>query len=94
MGHAGQKLRLVAAGDLELSGLGLQLPEKACVDDGQRRLAGEGLEQLGHIGGKVPVLRRRITSTPTIFSPRSMGTASTERQPSRNRMSRWGSSSV
>ena len=42
-------------------------------------------------GGKVPVPRRRITSTPTISSPRSIGTASTERQPSRNRMSRWGS---
>ena len=28
------------------------------------------------------MLRRRITSTPTILSPRSMGTASTERQPS------------
>jgi hypothetical protein len=39
-------------------------------------------------GGNVPALRRRITSTPTIVSPRNTGTASTERQPSRNRMSR------
>ena len=45
-------------------------------------------------GGKLPVPRRRITSTPIISSPRSIGTASTERQPSRNRMSRNGSSST
>ncbi len=54
VGHAGQELRLVAAGDLELHGLGLQLPEQACVDDGQRRLGGEALEQLGHLGRESP----------------------------------------
>ena len=48
--HAGQELRLVAAGDFELAGLGLQLAEQACVDDGQRGLAGEGLEQLDQLG--------------------------------------------
>ena len=48
--HAGQELRLVAAGDFELAGLGLQLAEQACVDDGQRGLAGEGFEQLDQFG--------------------------------------------
>ena len=63
----------MTAGDLELLGLGLQLPEQACIDDGQRRLGGEGLEQLGHLGWEsARAVRRRITSTPTILSPRSM----------------------
>ena len=37
----------------------------------------------------VPTERRRMTRTPTITEPRSIGTASTERQPSSRRTARW-----
>src|SRR6478609_12060131 len=43
--HAGQELGFVVAGDLELAGLRLQLPEQARVDYGQGRLPGKRLEQ-------------------------------------------------
>ena len=46
MRHAGQELRLVPAGDLELAAPHLQLPEHPRVVDGDRRLARERLEQL------------------------------------------------
>lgn len=53
VGHAGQELRLVVARDLELLALRLELAEKACVDDRERRLAGERFEQFNHIGREV-----------------------------------------
>ena len=44
--HVGQELGLVPVGGLQLAALVLDLPEEAGVLDGQRRLAGEGLEQV------------------------------------------------
>jgi hypothetical protein len=49
VGHARQELRLVAAGDLELGALALELLEQPRVEDGEGRLAGEGLEQVGDL---------------------------------------------
>ena len=46
VGHVGEELGLVAAGRLELPALVRDLAEEARVLDGQRRLGGEGLEQL------------------------------------------------
>jgi len=46
MGHVGQELGLVAAGDLQLAALVLQLLEQARVLDRKRRLGREGLEAL------------------------------------------------
>ena len=42
VGHVGQELGLVLAGDFELPALVLDLEEQACVLDGQRRLGREG----------------------------------------------------
>jgi hypothetical protein len=50
--HVGQELRLVAVGGLELAALVLDLPEQPRVLDGQRRLAGEGLEDIDDLRGK------------------------------------------
>ncbi len=44
--HAGQKLGLAPARDLQLSSLLLDLAEQPCILDRQHRLRGEGLQQL------------------------------------------------
>ena len=49
MRHVREELRLVAAGRLELPALVRDLLEEPRVLDGQRRLAGEGLEQVDHL---------------------------------------------
>ena len=67
---------------LQLGGLALELAEEPRVDDGERRLAGECLEQVDVSSEKPPVVFRRTTSAPTIRPSRSIGTASTDRQPS------------
>src|SRR4029079_16645208 len=56
--HAGEELRRVATGHGELGALVLDLAEQLGVDDGQRRLAGEGLQQLG------PLLREARRGAP------------------------------
>ena len=53
VGHAGQELRLVPAGHLQLAALLLQLAEQPRVDDGQRRLAGECLQEVDGVLGEV-----------------------------------------
>ncbi len=50
--HVREELALVAVGDLELAALVLDLAEEAGVLDRERRLAGEGLEQLDRRGRK------------------------------------------
>ena len=45
--HIGEELRFVLAFDLELAALLVDLAEQARVLDGQHRLGGEGLEQIG-----------------------------------------------
>ena len=47
--HVGQELALVLARHLELPALVLDLAEQPRILDGQRRLRGEGLEQLDHL---------------------------------------------
>src|SRR5262249_50218485 len=62
VGHVGQELRLVPARDLHLPALLLQLPEQSRVLNGQRRLRGEGAEQLDGLGrelaGRLPLYRQ------------------------------------
>ena len=53
VGHAGEELRLVPAGHLEVAPADAELAEHARVDDGQRRLVGERLEQRAHVVGEV-----------------------------------------
>ena len=55
--HVGEELRLVLARHLELVALLLDLAEQPRILNGQRRLRGEGLEQLDRIGGE---LARRL----------------------------------
>ena len=50
MRHARQELRLVVARDLELAALRLELAVQPGVDDREGGLAGEGFEQLDHVG--------------------------------------------
>ena len=61
VGHVGEELGLVAARRLELPALVRDLAEEAGVLDGQRRLGGEGLEQLDDLrrerAGRLPVDR-------------------------------------
>ena len=52
VGHAGEELRLVPARDLQLGRLRLELPEEPGVDDRDRRLGGEGLQQLDDVVGE------------------------------------------
>ena len=76
-------------------GLRLQLAEQPGVDDGQRRLAGEGLQQLEHV-----VRRRRRSSRGGPPARRrsgrraASGTASIDRQPSSYSTARCGSRST
>jgi len=61
-------------------------PRTSAVDDGQRRLPAEGLEGARSVRREsAPCSCAGSPATPTILSPRSMGTARTERQPSLNR---------
>ena len=82
VGHAGEELRLVPAGHLQLGALLLELPEEPGVDDGERGLAGERLAARSQVSlrsrrGFV----RRTTRAPTIRPSRSIGTATSDRQP-------------
>ena len=52
VGHAGQKLGLVPAGELELEALLLQLTVELGVLQGQGRLAGEGLQEVQRLLGE------------------------------------------
>ena len=52
--HVGQELRLVLAGDRELAALLLDLAEQPGVLDGQRRLRGEGLQELDDLRRELP----------------------------------------
>ena len=82
VGHAGQELRLVPAGQLQLDALLLELAEELGVQQRQRRLARERLEQVERLLGEVA--RSACggrSSDPTIWSSRSIGTATRERQP-------------
>ena len=54
VGHAGEELRLVLARDLELDAPLLELPVEAGVDDGERGLAGERLEQVAGLLSEAP----------------------------------------
>jgi len=56
--HVGQELRFVQAGDLQLVALPLDLPEQACVLDGQCRLRCECLQQLHD-------LMRKLSGSPS-----------------------------
>src|SRR5213078_425680 len=52
MAHVGEELQLVAAGNLELAALVLDLVEESRVLDGERRLGREGLERLDDLRGE------------------------------------------
>ena len=81
VGHVGQELGLVLAGDFELAALVLDLPEQPRVLDGQGRLGGEGPEQLDDLRREVAG-RFRITARPPMQpSSRTSGTASSARYP-------------
>ena len=64
VGHVGQELRLVLAGDLELPTLVRDLAEEPGVLDGQHRLGGKGLQQSRRPSGEnAPRSRRTITTS-------------------------------
>src|SRR6476659_7957419 len=54
VGHAGQELGLVAAGDLQLEALFLELAVELCVEKGERRLTSERLQQVKRLPREVP----------------------------------------
>src|SRR6516165_2509189 len=54
VGHTGQEFRLVLARDLECGALPLQLPVQLRVDQAQRGLAGERLQQIADLLRDVP----------------------------------------
>src|SRR5205814_10355833 len=56
VGHGRQELRLVPAGQLQLGTLLLELLEELCVQQGEGRLAREGLEEVDGLLGEVPRL--------------------------------------
>ena len=60
VGHVGEELGLVPAGDLQLPALVRDLPEEPGVLDGQGRLGGEGFQDLR----SPPARTRRVPSGP------------------------------
>jgi hypothetical protein len=54
VGHAGQKVRLVLAGHLQLGALALEFAKKAGVEHRQRGLARERLHEVQNLIGEVP----------------------------------------
>ena len=85
--HVGEELRLVLAGDFELTALLVDLGEQMRVLDRQHRLGGESLEQIDVFSGNVPGAFRRTTSAPITRSRANSGTTSNARNPARATMS-------
>ena len=79
--HAGEELRLVAADDLQLDGLAFELAEQAGVEDGERRLAGERLQQVARVLRDVTGPLAPHDEHPDDATFASIGTATIERQP-------------
>src|SRR5215467_14064997 len=52
VGHVGQELGLVLAGDFEFAALDLDLSEESSILDRQNRLGREGLKNGDHFGGE------------------------------------------
>ena len=94
VGHAGQELRLVPAGQLELDALLLELPEELGVEQSASAdwLANVSSRSSGLLGEVRRSACGGRSSDPTIWPSRSIGTATSERQPSSCRIWRWGSS--
>ena len=81
MAHAGEELRLVLACEFELAALVLDFLEQPHVLDRDRRLVGEGRNQLDLLVGEWPHLQPRQGQDADGTPSRNMGTPSMVRKP-------------